>query len=575
MPDLYGGFALRRGDDDATRRWGDMVRPPEEAGSGDHVATLRKDLTELGYFLAKATSIANSGQFDIWLEEAVREFQVMARLPTVAIEGTTPADDNKYLLRLKPVDVPLAQRYPQSSSGANERLASGVVNSRTRTLIAHWIAQRWRCPWVIAEWAVPSKTKPKKSLKPKAAPPPPTPGNPIKVGLRTLKRHDLSYAGRGAKVSGEVFLHDFSGTYFPWLGREHSDHPEIPNPRMYLGMELGFQGRRGPGGRPGLPDIKPFLIEISPENLGVDIGTPDSPAASTFRVVGAVASIEASDGLQLTNAYDKAGISCGLFHFAMVAPIKDDLVNVGKGELSGLLSWLYERHPEEFSDRIGEFGLRPVDAWGADGAALLNPRNGIWTSFSCRESEAAAKGAVVDTAAAAQMLQSWQWTARFTLLPFVSPSYRMANWAFARMRLARIVGLAIGGTFPDEWTLGQVFSSELNVAKLLRIHVHGSGRLALLENAGGPPQSAPWIRAVLEKILTPAEITQGPAHWGNGVQQRLGVAIDLKWKRYSLPHLDRNGRQVPGDFVRIGGWKHDARGLSAEARSFKLDSNGL
>ena len=66
--------------------------------------------------------------------------------------------------------------------------------------------------------------------------------------------------------------------------------------------------RRGPGGyRSRQPDAQQALIKITPDVLtGGEIADPESPLASTFRVVAAVASIEVSHGLQIVNEYDRA-----------------------------------------------------------------------------------------------------------------------------------------------------------------------------------------------------------------------------------------------------------------------------
>ncbi len=574
MTDLYNGFSLRIGDNDDRRTYEGDVKAPEQAGTADHVRRLRLDLQELGFFLAKERGSEPALMFDRWLEEAVREFQVMARLSRVAHELAEPSGEKNYLRRLESVAVPASDRYPLPQSGATDRFASGIVNSTTRRLIALWKANRWRCPWVIAEWAVPEKPpRPKKSVKekPKPVPVPKSPDDWV-VGDRTLKRHDLCVAGRGAKVVGEVFLHDFSQRYIKIAD------PSVPEMRFYLGMERGSGGLRGPCGFPGLPDTQKQLIKISPQLLtGGPITAPESSKASTYRVVAAVASVEVSDGFQFVNAWDLAVLSAGLFHFTLmsVGNVKEaSKLKFGKGELLGLLSWMEKHVPQEFADFIGSFGLWSESTWGSDGKALLNGRNGIWEGYLCRETASGVRDQPVKQHEQAVVLQSWQWLARFNMLPFVSPGYSQANWALARLRLRFIHGLSIGGDFPKTWRIGDVFTSERSIAKLLRVHVHGSGRLSVLPDPKQAPISAKWIRDVLTKELTKAEIAAGPGTWGDAVQRKLESRLDLAFSQYTAPKKS-GAKTVEGDFIRLERWAHDGRHLSSAANSFKLMADDL
>lgn len=570
MTDLYNGFALQKGDDDRQRRYAGKERAPAEAGAGNHVVSLRNDLVELGFFLAREANGEFAKNFDRWLEEAVREFQVMARQPTIAQESAEPPGADNYLRRLAPVQVPLNDRYPLSSSGAPDRFASGVVNSTTRRLLALWKANRWRCPWVIAEWVVLDEPKkPKKTLKPGA--PTPAPASGYTVGRRRLSRHDLTVAGRTPRILGEVFLHDFSGLYV-----ELQD-PSKPDPQFYLGKERTYDGvRRGPTGWPGLPDTQEKLIKITPSLLtGKDLEDANSAEASTFRVVAAVASIEVSYGFQFVNGYDLACLSGGLCHFALVTPDFKQLNRVHPGELGGVAALLEQAAAEQFNTYLGEFGLRPEAIWGIDGSALLNPVNGIWTSFWCRETADAARGQRIDERSESDVLQSWQWLARFAMLPWVAPAYAACNWNLARMRLQRIIALPIGGTFPQSWTIGSVFSSERLTAKLLRVHVHTSSRLASRPTEAKPPVSREWIRALLKKTLTAAEVNAGPMKWNQDVLTRLELALNQAFKKYASI-LDKQGKVTKvGDFPRIDAWAWQGGQLSAAPRSFQLYTTDL
>jgi putative peptidoglycan binding protein len=560
VPEIYNGFSLCSGDNDGVLRFGGSIRTPAEAGAGHHVETLREDLVRLGFFLAREGDIAKRGIFDRWLEEAVREFQVMARLPTVARERIEPKRD-AYLLRLESVNVADEQRYPQASAANSETFASGVVNATTRRLIELWTTNKWRCPWVIAEWAVPGK-KPKKTLLKR--PPKAAQAVEYKVGHRTLVRADLTVTGRTPKIQGEVFLHDFAGCYL------QDANPAQPDPRLYLGKERSYLARRGPSAWSSSDRaVTAAQIAVTPETLtGADIDDLDSAAASTFRVVGAVARIEVTTGLQMVNAYDLACQSAGLYHFALVTPAPRPAV--GKGELGGVFSLLEKRSAEEFNNFIANFGLRHELPWGEDGSQLKNRSSGVWETYSCREAASGVRGERIVKRDQADVLQSWQWLARLNMLAFVSPAYRQVLWTLACMRLEAIQSLKIGGQFPNQWTLGSVFSSELLMAKLLRIHVRQSGALGTLPDVNEPPLCEKWVREVM-KVLTPQEIAAGPSKWDGAVLARLDARINARFPGYSKDTYDKNNKLIKqGDFNRIAQWRWKERALSSAPRSFKL-----
>jgi hypothetical protein len=568
MSIIYNDFSLRPGDDDRKLRYAGNICTPAQAGGGGHIAALRKDLVELGFFLAKERSSAIAPTFDRWLEEAVREFQVMARRPKVAREETNPPEPEKYLQRLRSVDVPAGDRYPSAESTSVDRFASGIVNATTRRLIALWKQNRWRCPWVIAEWVVPTPAKPKKTLKKRPKYLLNMPTLIAGVGTRTLQRHDLTVSGRTPKVKGEVFLHDFSRQYF-------SDaDPTAPDMRFYLGKEMPFGTRRGPVGWPGLKDTQTKLIKITPQLLiGKDISNDESALASTFRVVAALASIEVSYGFQLVNGYDWACLSGGLCHFALVSPDKKDEKKVGKGELGGIMAWFAHHSLDDFNKHVGSFGLRPLLAWSPDGSNLLNRNSGIYETYSCRESNQAALGETIDTRSKADVLQSWQWLARLTMLAFVAPGYAHANWVLTRLRLRYIGQLPISGGFPSDWTLSRVFSSERLMTKLLRIHVLGSGRLGYRDSEADPPVCRSWIAKLLRATLTNNEIAAGPATWDEAVMTRLDTALNKKFKGYAS--YVRDGKFIKGDFPRLDDWTWREHGVSTKPRSFKLYADDL
>src|SRR5262245_57943939 len=100
------------------------------------ITQLQQDLAELGFKLVGPAD-GQLGRSTFW---AIREFQIYAKMPSVAQESGTGS--GRYVDRLQ--QVVNTQRYTGP--------VSGVANTATLELMAHWRQHRWRCPVVVEAW---------------------------------------------------------------------------------------------------------------------------------------------------------------------------------------------------------------------------------------------------------------------------------------------------------------------------------------------------------------------------------------------------------------------------------------
>ncbi len=150
----YGGFNLRRGDNDPDPAAGDtewvydgevQSVDPGAPALPAHIAELRADLEQIG-FGPLADGDADPATFGAFLESAVREFQIYASLGVVARFGTP----DELAERPAPQEPSLATRLvPQANDQAYFGPLCGVLNAETRALVKMWVERDWHCPVVV------------------------------------------------------------------------------------------------------------------------------------------------------------------------------------------------------------------------------------------------------------------------------------------------------------------------------------------------------------------------------------------------------------------------------------------
>ena len=546
--DPYGGKPLRKGE------------------KNDMVPLLRTHLVTLGFPLAKASSASGDDEFDDLLEEAVREFQCTAKLAKVAKEAATPAEPLRYLERLTTVDVAETDRFPIATNDKPESLASGDVTPQTRKIIKSWWDNQLRNPLVIAGWNVPAAAKPKKGKGKKAKPPSPAP-------TAKVCAFDLSLPSRKQDKSLEIYLHDFSGIYFPTVD------PRTADRQFYIGTYMAYAPHHkkitidwgGPSGMSRSNLSKGGHVSVSPDTLtGGPIVDPNSATASTYRVIAAIARVESFGTFDIVNGYDAAVLSAGLFHYTIIAGREFNRASIGIGELTGSLSRFEALEKSEFARLFGTFGLRAEREWKTDGKDLFVRGTKTWNGFPARESSTSLRGAVLKTRNAVEVLRTWQWVARFAMASRASGPFRQLNWHFGRMRLKQLMETPIGGTFPKQWTIGSVFSCEQTIAKILRAHVNLPATV-LRSVAGKVVASKNIINSLQAAKLTATEIATDPAQWKQTTHEKISAGLNVGIARYAK--RKGKGGKYDSDFETIEKWKLGNQKLSLT--SFKLDQAGI
>jgi|CXWL01.1.fsa_nt_gi hypothetical protein len=412
-------------------------------------------LVRLGFGLASSSPAA-----------AVREFQGYASLDRAAKET---AGAGVHSDRLASCPLPPELRFKGTPNGLLEDSWPEAGGTRTTVeLIELWDQNNLRCPLVVEAWSMA--------------------GDKAECGKELARREcvaDNVWAWDQVPAPARrFFVRDFSGVFYPlgsdapvrWpLGKfvEKVVKPEKPGGKatVYRGpytkapwqarVELspgavGLTGLPGPGTPPGSPP------------------TADDRALSTYRIVRAVYDRECCGYVDVFNAYDRAGLSAGGFHYTLRF-----------GELAAYLAFLLERTAarERF---CRPWGLLPRGAWNADGGGFFQAGNRTYAGTWLWPDPVPTADIELD------LFRSWHWLARFQALSR-SADLPGDDYAYARLRLRNVLETEIpsnpkiprrGGGKPTR--LGDVVRSELGAAYLLRWHVNRPADVVSHGLAGAP-----------------------------------------------------------------------------------------
>jgi len=483
---MYGGFVLRLYDHDMRGAlpavydgklrkiiFDKPIKAPVATGTGAAagstnvqdqdtrlIAKLRNHLWTLGFWVfprvKDKTGVVGpepSDAFDWRTEWAVREFQIAAAMPNVAVQDVKkkPTEDEcktkgKYLATL--------------SAKKNDKILgehpSGVVTGRTAETIKYWLDHHYRCPVVIQAMHEVLEVQPApKGKKPKKK-------KVLVVHTENLWRHD-----EVVQSGTRMYAWDLSGHYQFSAG--HS------NEAVYVGR---YYRKNPPFGGPisNLPESW-TEARLSPESWqGQTWSEMDSKHKSTWRAIMAVAAQECGGGLDIVNFWDNCLGSAGHFHWTM--PKSD----CSSGEFCGFMALLESKYPDAFDKCFAKFGI-----WGprwTDPSAQGRPKvvhapvvgGYIYTKDDQgRFSPHPAAGGFAEAA----WLRSWQAAYRLEMAARTCKEYRETMWEYAKYRLDSMRGLSEA----DGWlatgskagkpkiTLGSIFTSERGIALALRLHV--------------------------------------------------------------------------------------------------------
>lgn len=493
MPDRYGDYELRRGDNDAARRWGGQVRnavrleAPVMTGNDEghntlrapwYVRKLQEDLRELGFLLVGTPD----GIFGLGTEWAIRHFQAYAKMEHTAREDLR-SQEARYVDRLSQVEVAEEHRYDEP--------VCGVLNARTRLLLQHWLDNHWRCPVVIEAWTVGAT------------------GNRVSLHDQGHNLWSFNSGPQGNAQTGPfIYARDFT-EYYPFpAGRDRDDFIVLGRRRTYETTSTG----------PVLDNFSHFWdeAEVTSDNLvGTALGSLTAAQLSTFKVVRAVSEVECYGYFDCVNAYDRGFISYGPCHwvlgFGNNNSTQGDVV-VERGELPAYISYLRALDQDAFEDAMEFFGVRAHQAWGANGSTLygagqrkytgtlaLQQADDTWAQMPLRQDNY-------------NMMRSWHWFYRFVMAGRTLTGFRRRVWHMARVRIRdirrslwNVTGAAPAQTvaaIPDgaaqpgmppptrPATIGDVFTSERGMALLLRWHIKSPGGIVSAGRAGQRARNA-------------------------------------------------------------------------------------
>lgn len=463
----YGGFDLQRGDHDNRNNqgiYGGKNRMP--GGSKIYVQQLKEDLRELGFNILGAGTL--NGEFDIYTEWAVREFQIYTRMPFLAKQEEGPYQ--YYIDSLSQVHNLV--RYPG--------FISGVANTATRLLIQYWKREGLKCPVVISGYNYGTHY---------------TPGNLWNTAAENIWRHD-----QVTNLTPHMYVRDFTEYY-----NNPDNLTQVFSPNNFL--ILGKYHNANMGGPLSMidylhtpPHYNHCLAssEVLPQELmgpGKTLQNLQSAELSTFKVIRSVAEIECFGFFDSYNAWDNAFFSLGPCHWTLPQLRGNTFY---EGELCAFLSYLKDSNPNVFNYFISEFGVDISDDWEGNGKALYDksPPSGEeqrkYVSWLKKQNEKGSfdsipKTPIADATNEMNYFRTWHWAYRFQMACRTNRVIRYRMWDFARIRIRDVlaapfpsnttingVRLQINNNSP---TIGDIFKSELAIACLYRIHIYNPGQL--------------------------------------------------------------------------------------------------
>ncbi|MFJ5830910.1 peptidoglycan-binding protein [Streptomyces sp. NPDC093089] len=615
LPDLYGGTTLREGDTDASTGGGTTGLT-----AATHVTALQRDLQELGFGVVGA----RDGSFGREVRWAVRELQAYAKMARVArvatavvrlaqpltdtattatltapaggtlpelpfkarvgdenltvtaVSGTTwtvsrasdgtgaaahPAGDAVTVLRdqrwasaLEGVEVPAARRFTGE--------VSGVADTATRQVIARWKADGLRCPVVVEAWRNASGSTPS-AVAVIAA----TGTRPARLADNVWRWDETA---NNSVTSPKMFARDFTDHWTrPATRPADSWEPDrrtpigqrVPYDDPSLAAGDPYRPMSGPVGYPERGHTWAPEAEMTPEAL---IGTPlrdlDADTLATYKVIRAVAEVEALGYFDAVNCYDHAFASLGLCHWTFGARVYVPATQPGRparalwkvddGELWAFLAYLRTRNEASFQKVAGLFGVRPDRAWVGDGQTgdpapwvagqrkyaargVLTRQDGSTAPLHGFPAPGPGVTQVYGQYAEHEYFKTWHWYYRFVMAGRTDDGFRRAMWDMARMRLRDLRSVpwnhpTATNPFPLQagTTIGDVFRSEKTAALLHRWHVFSPAVLL----RGAPARASVRLQEVVQRAAADSGLAFGPdpSTWTAAHEAALAAAILAK-----------------------------------------------
>ncbi|MEN0061382.1 MAG: hypothetical protein AAGA48_04480 [Myxococcota bacterium] len=479
----YGGHLLQWGDTDnfpgtGQAQYGGAPHP----GGSNHIATLRQHLSTLGFGIIEPDATGNNPEsFDHLAEWAVREFQIYAKMPFVAHEA---AGAGRYVTRLSSQENLMIYLGP----------VSGKLNTATRVILHHWLANDWRCPVVIEpSTGVSVNLNSYPSFTPLNAPTH-TPDN-----LWNPHLYPAAWAVDSPTPAIDISIFERFGRVLDLSG--YYDIPAVrlteeagdPNQMKLIHCAYWFEGTSpnvdfgGPtsaykeawrGTDAGATEVLP--MGLFGENEAALMGNPGNsgdPAPgkearhSTFKVVRVLSEVENLGFFDSVNTWDTAYLSLGLCHWTLGRPHTQNVNYERAGELGGFLAYLKQFAPDTFADACQFFGLDVEFSWInrddglVTGRDLFSPEHRKyvnWVTLSQEDwSNRPIYGGNYGTAAnstrtynnvvtaenregAHFYFRTYHWVYRFQMAARTMPLFNQQMWDMARIRLRDLLSTPWG-----------------------------------------------------------------------------------------------------------------------------------
>jgi hypothetical protein len=427
--------------------------------TGTSVENLTNDLSILGFTIAVENKDKDKYKiFDRQTEWAVREFQIYAKMEYIAKQRNSDKSKYKKILNICPYGGPI----------------SGVVDDETKRIIRIWILNEWRCPVIINAWEMENDKRKLSNDSP----------------IKNIWMWDIVDKGRY-----RMYVQDFTNHYEDFDIRREDNEQGFNDGHIILGTYLSY-GQFGGGVSLGKRHTWPES-EITSWNLIPDFQEDNASQISTFKVIRSVSEMECSGFFDSVNSYDGAFASLGPCHWTLGIRRNGSVL---PGELCGYLSYLKEKDPDGFQKIFGYAGININKNWGLNGSNLFNNSQVKYTALiRCLD-----KDYLWDTSDSSpkiedyEYFQTWHWFYRWVMAGRTNQNFRYYMWDMARIRIRDILSTPWGNSsdktqnVPDNappvttnYKIGDIFTSELAVALLLRWHVNKPAQVISNGKASG------------------------------------------------------------------------------------------
>jgi peptidoglycan hydrolase-like protein with peptidoglycan-binding domain len=499
------------------------------------VQNLKQVLTDCGLGDLVGT-IDNNYNWATYL--SVREFQIYAKMGRVAQRPASPNSSGPLSDSLTTAENTEPYTGP----------VSGVVDLTTDSQMSRWSTNLYHIQLITEAWTMSNGTR-------------------TSLQSQNFIRHDAM-----TNVSPRVWMRDFTGHYTLPTARQNDTHTVV-------GGYSAYAGWGGPVSLPRYDHTWSPESEFLPDHCtGKTWATMTAAEKSTYRTIRSICERESLGYFDCMNAYDRAVVSAGPYHWTICILESASPNKPGNGELVPLLARLRVNHPTEYQTYFEYFGVRPSDDWGTKGDDFFDTskhKYSGWLSFQLTATD------YVDIPRIRELgdyFRTWHWFYRVQMMCRLSSDVQEEMWTYARMRVRDIQATEWDGTATvsdgnggtRNALIGDYFTSEKALAMITRWHVWSPGGMVSGGNAGS------WLK----QVLTAANLTGDPSTWTDANEATLITKLREKGRAKAtglgdgLDDINTWPTSMPSSWnltlntATVGTF-------SADRNSFDLDTTGL